>query len=176
MSRILIAATLATLAAICFASSVPTYESLSNPVLVALEETFEDAANRIQTQPLNYVHTESEFGNKLQVYDHYFFVKRWQMAKETFRKLWWLKTEQLSKLRALVVEDVLTNMKDKVHASTKEETRRVILEACQALNTEATSTLAEANAIVEYKPLEEFVKQDDNLLRAFNLASLCKFI
>lgn len=165
---------MAALAATCLASSYPKYESLSSSVMVALEETIKDSLATVVPPPY-----KSEDGNvfstKFELITYKPQLETYQQTKDIYTKLAILGNRQFVQFKAAVIEDVLSKMKDKLNASTVEEAKQNIHEACDALNTEAKTALDEVKA-KQFWEHEKFVNSDENLKKAASLAHFCYFL
>lgn len=165
--------TVAALAVVCLVQATSNYKSLSNPVLLALEESAKESVVNVKPPPLEYEPSTFEERFKEDTYKSH--LNMYYHKDDLYHKIWWLSIETFAGFKNAVVEDVLTNMKDKLKARSEQEAKRIILGACDALNREARSALAEVRALVNGWPREDFVRRDENLLRVVNLSNFCQF-
>lgn len=171
MSRFVIISTLVAFVATCKAVPTPNYDALSNTVLVAFNEAINESIATTPVLPFKSTNI-NEFSVALERKDYDYFVYKYQKAKDLFEKLWEL--QHFGEFKSLVVEDVLNKTREKLNASSNEEAKNIVLEACKSLKGLVQSALQEEYA--NWTKRKEFMNGDENQLKAYNLNTFCKFL
>lgn len=163
---------LAALVAICHALPTVDYE-VNNPVLVAFEEAIKESVASVPVPPFE-PRTHNEFRNLLDSRKYKEMTEEYEKSSDLYRKVKHLQDDLFSNVKAIVVEDVLRKSKEKLHASTDESAKNVILAACEDLKEPGYKAIrAEETELWTWK---QHLNGDEKMIRAFNLFAFCKFV
>lgn len=177
MSRLALTSVgLACFAAICLVQAAFSYQSLSNPVLVAFEEAIKSSVVSVQPPELRFEEATPEATKESRRTKYEAHVRVYKSEDELYHKISRLSLFEMHQFREAVVEDVLRSIQYKIKATSEDEARDIVLKACEGLANEARSELAEARHLKGAWERREFVERDENLLRADNLINFCKFL
>lgn len=172
MSHTVFIATLACLAAVCLAAPLANYASLSNPVIMELEQAMTISVATVKVPEFQPKADDPNEGLKRIAYDVTAGV--YEHSGLIYERIWILR--RFDEMRNVVVEDALKSVQAKLHAGSQEEAKKTILGACEGLIAEAKPALAEANAIKDSSERQAFLYKDESLLRLAKLDIFCKFL
>lgn len=174
MSRALLIATLAALAAVCLAASVTQFQSLNNPTISAFEESIMISVATVEVPPFDESSDGPNKAFKRIAYD--VSTSIYENSGSVFQRIWLLQSGGFNEVRQVVVDDVLKRVQEKTHASSAEEARKTVREACEAVLVEAKPALAEAEKIKDGWDRTVYLQKDQGLLRLAKVATFCNFL
>lgn len=176
MSRFYAILSLTALVAGCLVQAT-NYNDLISPELEAFEAAIKHATETV-VPPKIKLNEGPALVKLMQAAEYTQLAKQFVQTNDLAKRVFMLTIQTLAPLKALVVEDVLKNVRAGLQSESDEETRVVLRARCQDLQRGARSILQEFGKVVvdQEKLIDYYENTDKDTLRVVTLASFCTFL